>query len=218
MKNKRIIEEKNIIFVQISGEKVLEGIKRNYSLARQCKQLKMHFWPLLINIIWNSHVSDFREKLCTIRKHSACLSGKRGKTRRDWLCASRLHLQNNKAHNEGVSDSNFRWFADRHEVLIGWSLSLRSFSQWLHSAVGQKHMVSWPLIHDDWPHRGRYCITDEWFFIGAVHQKIHRRSAIRFRSHKNAARFQTEPSHRIVAVTDRNVDPSFQFFWSRLFN
>lgn len=41
----------------------------------------------------------------------------------------------------GFSTSDFRWFADQHEARSLGGLSLQPFSQWLHSAAGQEHMV-----------------------------------------------------------------------------
>lgn len=69
------------------------------------------------------------------------------------------------------------------------------YDRFLNDSIAQSVGNIWflaPLIHDDWPHRGRYCITDEWFFMVAVRQKIHSRSAIRSHRHKNAALFSAD--------------------------
>lgn len=61
------------------------------------------------------------------------------------------------------------------------------YDRFLNDSIAQSVGNIWflaRLIHDDWPHRGWYCITDEWFFMAAVRQKIHSRSSIRSHRHK----------------------------------
>jgi len=165
----------------------------------------LYFCPLILHICIHitytkfTHQSDFKEIWCA---NSACLNTWRGKIRQNWLYASRLHLRNNEMYNEGLSARVFVDLPIGTKLLLG-GLLLQPFSQWLHSKVGQKPYASarWFMMTE--LYREQYCITDEWFFMGARYvKKCTAVPQLGLDRTKTGCSIQSELSRGIAATND----------------